>query len=68
MATMAVGNIQSHEDVNAILAAGRADLVLMARAHLWDPYWTRHAAHELGYSLPWPSPYESLNTYKPRFT
>ena len=37
VATMAVGNIQSHEDVNAILAAGRADLVLMARAHLWHP-------------------------------
>ena len=48
MATLAVGNIQSHEDVNAILAAGRADLVLMARAHLWDPYWTRHAAYALG--------------------
>ena len=29
---------------NTILAAGRADLCLLARAHLWDPYWTRHAA------------------------
>ncbi len=68
IATMAVGNISSYADVNTILAAGRADLCLLARAHLWDPYWTRHAAHELGYPLPWPEPYESLNSYRPRFT
>lgn len=65
--TMAVGNISSYEDVNTILAAGRADLAVLARAHLWDPYWTRHAASELGYPLPWPPPYESLDRYKPRF-
>jgi len=68
IATMAVGNISSYADVNTILASGRADLCLLARAHLWDPYWTRHAAHELGYKLEWPDPYESLDTYKPRFT
>ncbi len=68
IATMAVGNISSYADVNTILAAGRADLCVLARAHLWDPYWTRHAAHELGYPLPWPDPYESLNQYRPRFT
>jgi anthraniloyl-CoA monooxygenase len=67
IATMAVGNISSYADVNTILAAGRADLCLLARAHLWDPYWTRHAAYELGYTLPWPDPYETLNKYKPRF-
>jgi anthraniloyl-CoA monooxygenase len=66
VATLAVGNIQSHEDVNAILAAGRADLVLMARAHLWDPYWTRHAAYALGHPMPWPPQYESLNNYNAR--
>ena len=66
VATLAVGNIQSHEDVNAILAAGRADLVLMARAHLWDPYWTRHAAYALGYPMPWPPQYESMNNYNAR--
>jgi anthraniloyl-CoA monooxygenase len=68
IATMAVGNISSYTDVNTILAAGRADLCLLARAHLWDPYWTRHAAHELGHPLPWPDQYESLNQYRPRFT
>jgi anthraniloyl-CoA monooxygenase len=68
VATMAVGNISSYADVDTILAAGRADLCLLARAHLWDPYWTRHAAYELGYRLPWPDPYESLDTFRPRFT
>jgi anthraniloyl-CoA monooxygenase len=68
IATMAVGAISSYADVNTIVAAGRADLCLLARAHLWDPYWTRHAAYELGYELPWPAPYSSLDRYKPRFT
>jgi anthraniloyl-CoA monooxygenase len=67
IATMAVGNISSFTDVNTVLAAGRADLVLMARAHLWDPYWTRHAAYELGHELPWPPQYASLDRYTPRF-
>ena len=67
MATMAVGNISSYTDVNTILAAGRADLCAIARAQLWDPYWTRHAAHELDYDLPWPPPYAVLQHYRPRF-
>ncbi|NNM32731.1 MAG: bifunctional salicylyl-CoA 5-hydroxylase/oxidoreductase, partial [Gemmatimonadetes bacterium] len=66
LATMAVGNISSPEDVNSIIAAGRADLCLLARAHLWDPYWTLHAAKALGYPLPWPKPYSTLNEYTPR--
>jgi anthraniloyl-CoA monooxygenase len=64
--TMTVGNISSAADVNTILAAGRADLVVLARAHLWDPYWTRHAAADLGYPLRWPHEYETLNRYTPR--
>lgn len=64
--TMTVGNISSYEDANSILAAGRADLVVMARAHLWNPYWTRHAAQALGHELPWPEPYAVLNQYTPR--
>ena len=67
MATMAVGNISSYMDVNTIIAAGRADLCVLARAHLFDPYWTRHAAWMLGYPLPWPDPYKSLDRYTPRF-
>jgi len=64
---MTVGNISSYTDVNTILAAGRADLCVLARAHLWDPYWTRHAARELGWTVEWPDQYESLDRYKPRF-
>ncbi|HEY6360677.1 MAG TPA: FAD-dependent monooxygenase, partial [Vicinamibacterales bacterium] len=67
VATMAVGNISSYMDVNTIIAAGRADLCLLARAHLFDPYWTRHAAWMLGWPLPWPDPYRSVERYTPRF-
>jgi anthraniloyl-CoA monooxygenase len=65
--TMAVGNISSYMDVNTIVAAGRADLCLLARAHLFDPYWTRHAAFMQNYPLPWPDPYRSVERYQPRF-
>jgi len=67
MATMAIGNISSYMDVNTIIAAGRADLCVLARAHLFDPYWTRHAAWMLGWPLPWPDPYRSVERYTPRF-
>jgi anthraniloyl-CoA monooxygenase len=67
MPTMAVGNISSYMDVNTIIAAGRADLCLLARAHLFDPYWARHAAYMQGYVIPWPDPYKSVERYTPRF-
>ncbi len=67
IATMAVGNISSFMDVNTIIAAGRADLCVLARAHLFDPYWTRHAAWMQGWPLPWPDPYKSIERYTPRF-
>lgn len=60
MATMAVGNVMDHDHVNSIIAAGRADLVALARPHLSDPYFTLHAAAELGYDgQPWPRQYLS---------
>ena len=60
IATMAVGNIFETDHVNSIIAAGRADLCALARPHLGDPYWTLHAAAELGYDgQPWPQPYHS---------
>jgi anthraniloyl-CoA monooxygenase len=65
--TMTVGAISSFADVNSILAAGRADLCVLARAHLFDPYWTRHAAAELAHALPWPDPYKTLERYNFRF-
>jgi anthraniloyl-CoA monooxygenase len=64
--TMTVGGIASHADANSILAAGRADLCVLARAHLHDPYWTRHAAGAQGYDLPWPDQYLPVKTFTPR--
>jgi anthraniloyl-CoA monooxygenase len=58
MAPMAVGNIYEPDHVNSILLAGRADLVCLARPHLADPYWTLHAAVQLGdRDVKWPDPY-----------
>lgn len=56
--TMAVGNITTADQANTILAAGRADLILLAREHLRDPYFTMHAAEAAGFSeLAWPLQY-----------
>ncbi len=56
--TMAVGNITEPDQVNGIIAAGRADICALARPHLADPYWTLHAAAALGYDgVRWPDQY-----------
>jgi anthraniloyl-CoA monooxygenase len=58
IATMAVGAIFEPDHVNSIITAGRADLCALARPHLADPYWTLHAAAQLGYTeMPWPRQY-----------
>src|SRR5882762_8902547 len=44
VATMCVGNITTSDQVNTILAAGRADLVALGRPHLVDPSFTLKAA------------------------
>jgi len=49
LATMAVGNIYEPDHANSILAAGRADLVALARPHLVDPFWTLRSAAALDY-------------------
>ncbi len=65
--TIVSGGISSYGDVNSILAAKRADLCLIGRAQLFDPYWVRHAAFEQGVSLPWPNPYAVVGgAYQPR--
>ena len=46
---IAVGNIAEPDQVNAILMAGRADLVALGRPHLVDPAWTLRAAAQSGY-------------------
>ena len=50
IATMTVGAVSSIDDVNTILVAGRADLCVLARPHLVDPYWTLNAAIDQGYT------------------
>ncbi len=56
--TMAVGNIYEPDHVNSILAAGRADLVALARPHLIDPSWTLRAAAQQDYRrVTVPKPY-----------
>jgi len=44
IATMCVGAITTADQVNTIIAAGRADLVALARPHLVDPFLTMKAA------------------------
>lgn len=60
IATVAVGNIQDWDQVNTIVASGRADLCALARPHLLDPHFTLRAALEQGYAGPgvtWPRQY-----------
>jgi anthraniloyl-CoA monooxygenase len=52
-----VGAVQGIDHANTVLAAGRADLVAMARPHLADPYLALHAAAEAGHEVPWPRQY-----------
>jgi anthraniloyl-CoA monooxygenase len=56
--TMTVGNIQDADQCNTILAAGRADLCVLARPHLADPYFMLHAAARYGVDEQyWPPQY-----------
>ncbi|GAB3557905.1 NADH:flavin oxidoreductase/NADH oxidase [Spirosoma fluminis] len=61
--TAAVGLITSVEQAETILASGQADLILLAREFLRDPYFPLHAAHKLGEDIRWPVQYERA---KPR--
>ncbi|MCA3563343.1 MAG: bifunctional salicylyl-CoA 5-hydroxylase/oxidoreductase [Methylocystis sp.] len=58
IATMCVGNITSADQINTIVAAGRADLVALARPHLVDPGFTLRAAAWYGVDLPVPPQYQ----------
>jgi 2,4-dienoyl-CoA reductase-like NADH-dependent reductase (Old Yellow Enzyme family) len=61
--TGAVGMITTAEEASTIIEADKADMVLLARESLRDPYFVLHAAHELGVDLPWPNQYDRA---KPR--
>ncbi|AHI01886.1 NADH:flavin oxidoreductase/NADH oxidase [Kutzneria albida] len=55
--TGAVGMITEPEQAEQVLASGSADLVLLARELLRDPYWPLHAAGRLGAEAPVPDQY-----------
>jgi 2,4-dienoyl-CoA reductase-like NADH-dependent reductase (Old Yellow Enzyme family) len=63
IATGAVGMISTAEMAEEIVAGGQADLVVIARALLNDPYWPLHAARTLKVKIPWPPQYERGNIF-----
>lgn len=57
IATAAVGLITESKQANEIISEGKADLVLLARESLRDPYWPRRAAAELNIEIEVPNQY-----------
>jgi 2,4-dienoyl-CoA reductase-like NADH-dependent reductase (Old Yellow Enzyme family) len=55
--TGAVGMITTPEQADHVLRTAQADLVLLAREMLRDPYWPLHAAQRLRATVPWPEQY-----------
>ena len=58
IATAAVGLIVEPHHADSIVASGDADVVLMGRELLRDPYWPLHAARALGDDVEWPVQYQ----------
>jgi len=56
--TAAVGLITEPAQANRIVAECQADIVLLGREELRDPYWPMHAARVLGADIDWPVQYE----------
>jgi len=56
--TGAVGMITEAKQADGIIQKGEADMVLLAREMLRDPYFPLHAAKELGIDVKWPDQYE----------
>jgi len=58
IATAAVGLIRETAQANEVIQTGHADMVLLAREMLRDPYWALHAAKKLDARVRWPLQYE----------
>ncbi|HEY9724367.1 MAG TPA: NADH:flavin oxidoreductase/NADH oxidase [Oscillatoriaceae cyanobacterium] len=58
MLTGAVGLITEPAQAETIVRTGQADVVLLARELLRQPYWPLHAAHALHHDVAWPPQYE----------
>ena len=66
IATGAVGLITEAEQAEAILQEGKADVVLIARAAMRNPYFAVNAAEKLGEYIPWPSQLDRARRVKRR--
>jgi 2,4-dienoyl-CoA reductase-like NADH-dependent reductase (Old Yellow Enzyme family) len=55
--TGALGLIVSPQQAETIIRTGQADVVVIARQFLRDPYWPLHAAAELREQITWPVQY-----------
>ena len=64
MLTGAVGLITTSQEANAIIEESKADVVLLARELLRDPYFPLRAAGELDIEMPWPLQYERAKKHK----
>jgi 2,4-dienoyl-CoA reductase-like NADH-dependent reductase (Old Yellow Enzyme family) len=62
--TGAVGMITSVEQAEAILEEGKADLIIMAREFLRNPYFPLRAAQQLGVETKWPIQYERAKVFR----
>lgn len=58
MKTAAVGLITTVKEAEEILKEQKADLIVMARQFLREPYFPLHAARELGVDVRWPAQYD----------
>lgn len=61
--TGAVGMITTAEQAEEILQKGRADLIIMARQLLREPYFPLHAAHDMGEDIEWHNQYDRAKRY-----
>lgn len=62
--TMAVGGVPDADHANTVLAAGRADLVAIARGHLLDPYLALGAAAQArSAAFAWPKQYRPARPF-----
>jgi len=64
--TGAVGMITEADHANGIVTGGEADLVLLAREFLREPYWAIKAEQHLGAEPTWPTQYGYAVTRKPK--
>lgn len=64
--TITVGNVSAPEQIDDIIASGRADLCAMAKGQLFDPYFANHAARSVAADAQaWPRQYAAARFFNP---